>query len=83
MFSEYVWEWKVFVMRIGWLVNFGGLVVGLGFGVLVEVVKKSLCFEDFLGKKVVLGFSFFLFEVNVEWIVCMFCKVCGVVFKLG
>ncbi|ERE73576.1 chaperone activity of bc1 complex-like protein [Cricetulus griseus] len=42
MLSERARERKVPVTRIGRLANFGGLAVGLGFGALAEVAKKSL-----------------------------------------
>uniref|UniRef100_A0A2K5KDF1 Atypical kinase COQ8A, mitochondrial n=1 Tax=Colobus angolensis palliatus TaxID=336983 RepID=A0A2K5KDF1_COLAP len=44
--SEHARERKVPVTRIGRLANFGGLAVGLGFGALAEVAKKSLRSED-------------------------------------
>ncbi|XP_035760061.1 atypical kinase COQ8A, mitochondrial-like, partial [Neolamprologus brichardi] len=40
--SEKAREKRVPVTRIGRLVNFGGLAVGLGIGAIAEVVKKSL-----------------------------------------
>uniref|UniRef100_A0A8D1RBB4 Atypical kinase COQ8A, mitochondrial n=2 Tax=Sus scrofa TaxID=9823 RepID=A0A8D1RBB4_PIG len=46
MLSERARERKVPVTRIGRLANFGGLAVGLGFGALAEVAKKSLRPED-------------------------------------
>ncbi|XP_021573886.1 atypical kinase COQ8A, mitochondrial [Carlito syrichta] len=46
MLSEQARERKVPVTRIGRLANFGGLAVGLGFGALAEVAKKSLRSED-------------------------------------
>ncbi|KAF5919301.1 hypothetical protein HPG69_002611 [Diceros bicornis minor] len=46
MLSERARERKVPVTRIGRLANFGGLAVGLGFGALAEVAKKSLRSED-------------------------------------
>ncbi|XP_010851242.1 PREDICTED: chaperone activity of bc1 complex-like, mitochondrial [Bison bison bison] len=44
--SEHARERKVPVTRIGRLANFGGLAVGLGFGALAEVAKKSLRPDD-------------------------------------
>uniref|UniRef100_A0A5F9C6J5 Atypical kinase COQ8A, mitochondrial n=1 Tax=Oryctolagus cuniculus TaxID=9986 RepID=A0A5F9C6J5_RABIT len=44
--SERARERKVPVTRLGRLANFGGLAVGLGFGALAEVAKKSLRPED-------------------------------------
>uniref|UniRef100_A0A8K9XDU1 Atypical kinase COQ8A, mitochondrial n=1 Tax=Oncorhynchus mykiss TaxID=8022 RepID=A0A8K9XDU1_ONCMY len=42
MLSERARERKVPVTRLGRLANFGGLAVGLGFGALAEVAKKSM-----------------------------------------
>uniref|UniRef100_A0A668AWM0 Atypical kinase COQ8A, mitochondrial n=1 Tax=Myripristis murdjan TaxID=586833 RepID=A0A668AWM0_9TELE len=42
MLSERARERKVPVTRLGRLVNFGGLAVGLGIGAIAEVAKKSL-----------------------------------------
>uniref|UniRef100_A0A8W4FKC9 Atypical kinase COQ8A, mitochondrial n=1 Tax=Sus scrofa TaxID=9823 RepID=A0A8W4FKC9_PIG len=50
MLSERARERKVPVTRIGRLANFGGLAVGLGFGALAEVAKKSLRPEDPSGR---------------------------------
>uniref|UniRef100_A0A8C4IIH0 Atypical kinase COQ8A, mitochondrial n=1 Tax=Dicentrarchus labrax TaxID=13489 RepID=A0A8C4IIH0_DICLA len=69
-------ERKVPVTRIGRLVNFGGLAVGLGIGAIAEVAKKS-------DKKAVLGSSAFLSEANAERIVRTLCKVRGAALKLG
>ncbi|KAJ8377777.1 hypothetical protein AAFF_G00253930 [Aldrovandia affinis] len=46
MLSERARERKVPVTRLGRLANFGGLAVGLGFGALAEVAKKSLRAEE-------------------------------------
>nr|BAG57042.1 unnamed protein product [Homo sapiens] len=81
--SEHARERKVPVTRIGRLANFGGLAVGLGFGALAEVAKKSLRSEDPSGKKAVLGSSPFLSEANAERIVRTLCKVRGAALKLG
>ncbi|XP_029606864.1 atypical kinase COQ8A, mitochondrial isoform X4 [Salmo trutta] len=66
MLSERARERKVPVTRLGRLANFGGLAVGLGFGALAEVAKKSMRPTD---KKAVLDSSPFLSEANAERIV--------------
>ncbi|XP_003411071.1 atypical kinase COQ8A, mitochondrial isoform X1 [Loxodonta africana] len=81
--SERARERKVPVTRIGRLANFGGLAVGLGFGALAEVAKKSLRPDDPTGKKAVLDSSPFLSEANAERIVSTLCKVRGAALKLG
>lgn len=81
--SERARERKVPVTRIGRLANFGGLAVGLGFGALAEVAKKSLRPDDPSGKKAVLDSSPFLSEANAERIVSTLCKVRGAALKLG
>lgn len=84
MLSERARERKVPVTRIGRLANFGGLAVGLGFGALAEVAKKTLRSEDSSGgKKAVLDSSPFLSEANAERIVSTLCKVRGAALKLG
>ncbi|XP_057583813.1 atypical kinase COQ8A, mitochondrial [Hippopotamus amphibius kiboko] len=83
MLSERARERKVPVTRIGRLANFGGLAVGLGFGALAEVAKKSLRPDDPSGKKAVLDSSPFLSEANAERIVRTLCKVRGAALKLG
>ncbi|KAG7465713.1 hypothetical protein MATL_G00156410 [Megalops atlanticus] len=84
MLSERARERKVPVTRIGRLVNFGGLAVGLGFGALAEVAKKTLRLEEKNGqKKAVLDSSPFLSEANAERIVRTLCKVRGAALKLG
>ncbi|XP_038617047.1 atypical kinase COQ8A, mitochondrial [Tachyglossus aculeatus] len=83
MLSERARERKVPVTRIGRLANFGGLAVGLGFGALAEVAKKSLRSDDSKGKKAVLDSSPFLSEANAERIVSTLCKVRGAALKLG
>ncbi|EHB09984.1 Chaperone activity of bc1 complex-like, mitochondrial [Heterocephalus glaber] len=83
MLSERARERKVPVTRIGRLANFGGLAVGLGFGALAEVAKKSLRPENSTGKKAMLDSSPFLSEANAERIVRTLCKVRGAALKLG
>ncbi|XP_010880918.2 atypical kinase COQ8A, mitochondrial isoform X2 [Esox lucius] len=80
MLSERARERKVPVTRLGRLANFGGLAVGLGFGALAEVAKKSMRPTD---KKAVLDSSPFLSEANAERIVRTLCKVRGAALKLG
>ncbi|MEE6473698.1 hypothetical protein FKM82_010143 [Ascaphus truei] len=83
MLSEQARERKVPVTRIGRLANFGGLAVGLGFGALAEVAKKSLSPKADDGKKSVMDTSPFLSEANAERIVRTLCKVRGAALKLG
>eukprot|EP00063_Salmo_salar_P085872 XP_014060707.1 PREDICTED: atypical kinase ADCK3, mitochondrial-like isoform X3 [Salmo salar] len=84
MLSERARERKVPVTRLGRLANFGGLAVGLGFGALAEVAKKSMRpSEDNADKKAVLDSSPFLSEANAERIVRTLCKVRGAALKLG
>uniref|UniRef100_UPI003AADF9BC atypical kinase COQ8A, mitochondrial n=1 Tax=Centroberyx gerrardi TaxID=166262 RepID=UPI003AADF9BC len=86
--SERARERKVPVTRIGRLVNFGGLAVGLGIGAIAEVAKKSLKPQQEGGKvdgdkKAILDSSAFLSEANAERIVRTLCKVRGAALKLG
>ncbi|XP_035529647.1 atypical kinase COQ8A, mitochondrial isoform X2 [Morone saxatilis] len=82
--SERSRERKVPVTRIGRLVNFGGLAVGLGIGAIAEVAKKSFKPRQQQGdKKAVLSSSAFLSEANAERIVRTLCKVRGAALKLG
>uniref|UniRef100_A0A6Q2WTU0 Atypical kinase COQ8A, mitochondrial n=1 Tax=Esox lucius TaxID=8010 RepID=A0A6Q2WTU0_ESOLU len=84
MLSERARERKVPVTRLGRLANFGGLAVGLGFGALAEVAKKSMRpSEEKADKKAVLDSSPFLSEANAERIVRTLCKVRGAALKLG
>uniref|UniRef100_A0A8C7HGS0 Atypical kinase COQ8A, mitochondrial n=1 Tax=Oncorhynchus kisutch TaxID=8019 RepID=A0A8C7HGS0_ONCKI len=70
MLSERARERKVPVTRLGRLANFGGLAVGLGFGALAEVAKKSMRPSEEN-------------EANAERIVRTLCKVRGAALKLG
>ncbi|XP_041809133.1 atypical kinase COQ8A, mitochondrial [Chelmon rostratus] len=81
--SERARERKVPVTRLGRLVNFGGLAVGLGIGAIAEVAKKSLKPQQQGDKKSVLNSSAFLSEANAERIVRTLCKVRGAALKLG
>ncbi|XP_053193473.1 atypical kinase COQ8A, mitochondrial [Scomber japonicus] len=86
MLSERARERKVPVTRLGRLANFGGLAVGLGFGALAEVAKKTMRQNDAAAgenKKSVLESSPFLSEANAERIVRTLCKVRGAALKLG
>uniref|UniRef100_A0A8C6TFX2 Atypical kinase COQ8A, mitochondrial n=1 Tax=Neogobius melanostomus TaxID=47308 RepID=A0A8C6TFX2_9GOBI len=73
--SEKARERRVPVTRLGRLVNFGGLAVGLGFGALTEMAKRD--------KKAVMDSSPFLSEANAQRIVRTLCKVRGAALKLG
>ncbi|XP_020483452.1 atypical kinase COQ8A, mitochondrial [Labrus bergylta] len=81
--SERARERKVPVTRIGRLVNFGGLAVGLGLGAIAAVAKKSLKPQHQGDKKSILDSSAFLTEANAERIVRTLCKVRGAALKLG
>uniref|UniRef100_A0A4W6FRJ4 Atypical kinase COQ8A, mitochondrial n=1 Tax=Lates calcarifer TaxID=8187 RepID=A0A4W6FRJ4_LATCA len=81
--SERARERKVPVTRLGRLVNFGGLAVGLGIGAIAEVAKKSLKPQQQGDKKSILDSSAFLSEANAERIVRTLCKVRGAALKLG
>lgn len=81
--SEKARERRVPVTRLGRLVNFGGLAVGLGFGALTEMAKKSFKPQQQEDKKAVLDSSPFLSEANAERIVRTLCKVRGAALKLG
>ncbi|KAK1894126.1 Atypical kinase COQ8A mitochondrial [Dissostichus eleginoides] len=72
-------ERKVPVTRIGRLFNFGGLAVGLGFGAVAEMAKKSFQPQQ----KGVLNSSAFLSEANAQRIVGTLCKVRGAALKIG
>ncbi|XP_038585126.1 atypical kinase COQ8A, mitochondrial-like isoform X2 [Micropterus salmoides] len=82
--SDKARERKVPVTRIGRLVNFGGLAVGLGIGAIAEVAKKTFKPQQQGGKKKsILDSSAFLSEANAERIVRTLCKVRGAALKLG
>ncbi|CAL1576174.1 unnamed protein product [Knipowitschia caucasica] len=81
--SEKAREKKVPVTRLGRLVNFGGLAVGLGVGALTEMAKKSFKPKQQRQKAPVLDSSPFLTEANAERIVRTLCKVRGAALKLG
>lgn len=81
--SEKAREKKVPVTRIGRLVNFGGLAVGLGIGAIAEVVKKSLKPKERGNKKAIMDSNAFLSEANAQRIVRTLCKVRGAALKIG
>uniref|UniRef100_A0A8D3D7V3 Atypical kinase COQ8A, mitochondrial n=1 Tax=Scophthalmus maximus TaxID=52904 RepID=A0A8D3D7V3_SCOMX len=81
--SDRARERKVPVTRLGRLVNFGGLAVGLGIGAIAEVARKSLKPQQQGDKKSILNSSAFLSEANAERIVRTLCKVRGAALKLG
>lgn len=81
--SEKARERKVPVTRIGRLVNFGGLAVGLGIGAIAEVVKKSLKPKEQGNKKAIMDSNSFLSEANAQRIVRTLCKVRGAALKIG
>ncbi|XP_072545396.1 atypical kinase COQ8A, mitochondrial [Salminus brasiliensis] len=84
MLSESARERKVPVTRLGRLVNFGGLAVGLGFGAIAEVAKKTLRSDEKKGhKKAILDSNPFVSEANAERVVRTLCKVRGAALKLG
>lgn len=81
--SEKARERKVPVTRIGRLMNFGGLAVGLGIGAMAELARKSFVTKEKGDKKAVLDSNTFLSEANAERIVRTLCKVRGAALKLG
>lgn len=81
--SEKARERKVPVTRIGRLVNFGGLAIGLGIGAMAEFAKKSFKPKENGDKKAVMDSNTFLSEANAERIVRTLCKVRGAALKLG
>ncbi|XP_011618196.1 atypical kinase COQ8A, mitochondrial isoform X3 [Takifugu rubripes] len=81
--SDRARERKVPVTRIGRLVNFGGLAVGLGIGAIAEVAKKTLRPHQQGDKQSILDRSAFLSEANAERIVRTLCKVRGAALKIG
>uniref|UniRef100_A0A8C6WML4 Atypical kinase COQ8A, mitochondrial n=1 Tax=Neogobius melanostomus TaxID=47308 RepID=A0A8C6WML4_9GOBI len=83
--SEKARERRVPVTRLGRLVNFGGLAVGLGFGALTEMAKSLSNLNNKVDrdKKAVMDSSPFLSEANAQRIVRTLCKVRGAALKLG
>ncbi|XP_061899218.1 atypical kinase COQ8A, mitochondrial-like [Entelurus aequoreus] len=82
--SESARERKVPVTRIGRLVTFGGLAVGLGLGAIADMAKKAFKPQQQQdNKKSVLNSNSFLSEANAERIVRTLCKVRGAALKLG
>ncbi|KAK3092647.1 hypothetical protein FSP39_005361 [Pinctada imbricata] len=76
-------ERKVPSSRIGRLVNFGGLTVGLGLGAAAEVTKRSLGIKSPNNALDKMGGNPFLTEANAERIVNTLCRVRGAALKLG
>ncbi|XP_037097160.1 atypical kinase COQ8A, mitochondrial [Syngnathus acus] len=77
-------ERKVPITRIGRLMSFGSLAVGLGIGAIAEAAKKKLNLQQQqANKKSVLDSNTFLSEANAERIVRTLCKVRGAALKLG
>nr|XP_020478564.1 atypical kinase COQ8A, mitochondrial-like [Monopterus albus]XP_020478565.1 atypical kinase COQ8A, mitochondrial-like [Monopterus albus]XP_020478566.1 atypical kinase COQ8A, mitochondrial-like [Monopterus albus] len=81
--SEKARERKVPVTRLGRLMSFGGLAIGLSFGAIAEVAKKKFKPQPPGHKKAILDSSAFLSEANAERIVRTLCKVRGAALKLG
>ncbi|XP_068194842.1 atypical kinase COQ8A, mitochondrial [Antennarius striatus] len=81
--SDRARETKVPVTRLGRLVNFGGLAVGLGIGAIAQAAKRSLMPQQPGSKKSILDSSAFMSEANAERIVRTLCKVRGAALKLG
>ncbi|XP_029972899.1 atypical kinase COQ8A, mitochondrial isoform X2 [Salarias fasciatus] len=81
--SEKARERRVPVTRIGRLLNFGGLALGLGMGAIAEVAKNSFRPKQQGDKKAVLDSSTFLSEANAKRIVRTLCKVRGAALKVG
>ncbi|XP_054855668.1 atypical kinase COQ8B, mitochondrial isoform X2 [Eublepharis macularius] len=82
--SERARERKVPVTRVGRLANFGGLVVSLSLGALVEVARSSLNGEPKpQNGGALLDSSPFLSEANAERIVDTLCKMRGAALKIG
>ncbi|KAL7306953.1 hypothetical protein TKK_0000708 [Trichogramma kaykai] len=72
---------KVPSTRIGRMVSFGTLGVGLGVGTLAEYARRSLGFKEAsVGQTLD---SMFLTKANAERIVATLCKVRGAALKIG
>ncbi|XP_031788678.1 atypical kinase COQ8B, mitochondrial isoform X1 [Nasonia vitripennis] len=72
---------KVPATRIGRMVSFGTLGVGLGIGTLAEYTRRSLGLKDqSVGQTLD---SMFLTKANAERIVSTLCKVRGAALKIG
>lgn len=69
--------------RVGRLMNYSGLVAGLGLGTLTEVAKRQLGLGKTGSSKTDLTGSAFLSEANAERIVTTLCKMRGAALKLG
>lgn len=69
--------------RVGRLMNYSGLVAGLGLGTLAEVAKRQLGLGKTGSSKTDITGSAFLSEANAERIVTTLCKMRGAALKLG
>ncbi|XP_073249145.1 atypical kinase COQ8A, mitochondrial-like [Porites lutea] len=69
--------------RVGRLLNYSGLVAGLGLGALAEVTKRQLGLSKTGTSVADLTGSPFLSEANAERIVTTLCKMRGAALKLG
>lgn len=72
---------KVPATRIGRIVSFGTLGVGLGIGTLAEYTRRSLGIKDQSVSQTL--DSMFLTKANAERIVSTICKVRGAALKIG
>jgi len=69
--------------RVGRLLNYSGLVAGLGLGALAEVTKRQLGLSKEGTSVAELTGSPFLSKANAERIVSTLCKMRGAALKLG
>ncbi|XP_054154402.1 atypical kinase COQ8B, mitochondrial-like [Oppia nitens] len=77
-------ERKVPANRVSRMASFGSLAIGLGFGALEELTKKTLGFTSSANnEKTILGSNPLLTEANANRIVDTLCRVRGAALKLG
>lgn len=69
--------------RVGRLINYSGLVAGLGLGALAEVTKRQLGLNKTGSSLVDVTGNPFLSQANAERIVSTLCKMRGAALKLG
>lgn len=69
--------------RVGRLINYSGLVAGLGLGALAEVTKRQLGLSKTGTSVAEVTGSPFLSQANAERIVSTLCKMRGAALKLG
>ncbi|ODM99712.1 AarF domain-containing protein kinase 4 [Orchesella cincta] len=81
--SESSKQRKVPASRLGRVVSFGGLAVGLGIGTITEMTKRSLGLGHEKKGDSLLESSPFLTEANAERIVDTLCRVRGAALKIG